>query len=313
MTVSLGVELRHLRYFLAVYEELHFGRAAERLHIAQPPLSQAIRKLERDLGVTLLDRTSRTVKATPAGDAFAEEARKVLAAADFAVTEARRVGGAETPMRIGCVSYVHSAAFQRFLSTLKARDASLRAEVVHLLGLEQVGRLRGGRLELGVFAHAEDYEGLDWERLFPGEPLQLYVGRDHRLARLLLAQPRDLERETLLIYPKAANPAFYDRYLRMFDEAGYSFAGLQETNPDPLDLMLNVANGPAVAVAPQSFETMALVTSKEVVSVPLDPPLRYPDTIVAWRADPPRQLVPRLETIRAAAAELFRATIVNAA
>jgi DNA-binding transcriptional LysR family regulator len=86
------VELRHLRYFLAVYEELHFGRAAERLFMAQPPLSQAIRKLEAELGVRLFDRTSRVVTPTPAGEALANGARNVLASLEAAITEARRAG-----------------------------------------------------------------------------------------------------------------------------------------------------------------------------------------------------------------------------
>jgi DNA-binding transcriptional LysR family regulator len=79
MPLSAGIELRHLRYFLAVYDELHFGRAAQKLHIAQPPLSHAIRKLEQELGAELLERTSRTVKPTTAGHVLAVEARKVLA------------------------------------------------------------------------------------------------------------------------------------------------------------------------------------------------------------------------------------------
>src|SRR5947209_20290814 len=88
------VEIRHLRYFLAVSDELHFRRAAERLHIAQPPLSQAIQKLEAELGVRLLERTSRVVSVTPAGAVFADLARKVLAEFEVAVAEARRAGGA---------------------------------------------------------------------------------------------------------------------------------------------------------------------------------------------------------------------------
>src|SRR5919204_3737039 len=97
------VEIRHLRYFLAVSEELHFRRAADRLHTAQPPLSQAIQKLEGALGVRLLDRTSRAVAPTEAGVVFAEEAREILAGLERAVSRARSAANGQTRPRIGCV------------------------------------------------------------------------------------------------------------------------------------------------------------------------------------------------------------------
>src|SRR3954454_21826940 len=113
---SPSIELRHLRYFLAVFEELHFGRAAERLHIAQPPLSQAIRRLETELGVRLLHRTSRIVIATEPGKVFAEEARKVLAAFDLSVSEARRAAGLPSVVRIGCSPFLPIESLQAFLA-----------------------------------------------------------------------------------------------------------------------------------------------------------------------------------------------------
>src|SRR3954470_14471877 len=100
------IELRHLRYFLAVIDELHFGRAAERLHMAQPPLSRAVRQLEDELGVKLLNRTSRVVTPTEAGLVFAEEARKVLGGFELAVAEAHRAGGPSRLLRLGAVPYL---------------------------------------------------------------------------------------------------------------------------------------------------------------------------------------------------------------
>jgi DNA-binding transcriptional LysR family regulator len=307
MLRSPGIEIRHFRYFLAVYEELHFGHAAEKLHVAQPPLSQAIRKLEAELGVQLLERTSRTVRPTPAGHAFAEEAQKVLSNFDFAVAEARRVGGSDLVIRVGCAIHVPSRALQRFLAALNRRDGDVRAEVTHLLGLEQVARLRSGELDLGVFSHAEDYEELEWEPLFPGETLKIFLSKDHPLASKAVLAPGDLSEETYLCAPRAVNPAFWDALTAQLDRAGHRFGRRHETSTDPRDVFMAVAGGLGVALGPASFGDMSLVVAQGLVSIPLDPPVSYPDTIVAWRADPPRQVASRLDAVREAAAEMFQA------
>jgi DNA-binding transcriptional LysR family regulator len=306
LTVSSRIDLRQLRYFLAVYDELHFGRAAEKLHIAQPPLSHAIRKLEGELGAQLLERTSRNVRPTMAGRVFAEEARKVLASFDFAVAETQRVGRLEPPIRVGCGIHMPARGIERFLAALKRRDAGVQAEVSHLLALEQVGRLRDGELDLGVFTYAEDYAGLDWSLLFPGESLIAFLPRSHRLASKPVLTPDDLHEETLLISPREVNPVFWDRLMGAFEQAGYRFARRHESSTDPRDVFLAVAGGLGVAFGPVSIKEMSFAVSSEVVSVPLDPRVAYPDTIVAWRADPPRHLSSRLGAVREAAAELFR-------
>lgn len=310
MPPSSGIELRLLRYFLAVYEELHFGRAAERLHIAQPPLSQAIRKLEQELGVVLFLRTSRAVEATPAADALAEEARKVLASFEFAVSETRQVGRRDVPMRIGCVSFLPTARLQQFLAELQKRDAALRTEVARLWELEQVARLRAGGLDLGVFMHVERHPELEWEPLFPGEELSIFLPRDHPLAEKDALTPEDTDFETLLTYPRAVNPVLYDRYMTLLAEAGYRFRALHEMNAhDPRDVLLAIAGGLGVACGPASLPEIA-EEGRSVIGLRLDPPLRLPEIVVAWRASPPRGLRSRLQAVREAARELHQATAV---
>jgi DNA-binding transcriptional LysR family regulator len=302
-----GIELRHLRYFLAVFEELHFGRAAERMHIAQPPLSQAIRKLEQELGVELFVRTSRAVEPTPAGRALADEARRVLASFEFAVMEARRVGRGDAPLRIGCVSFLPTARLQRFLAALKERDASFRAEVSRLWELEQVERLRAGGLDLGVLMYTEDYPELEWEPLYPGEQIWAFLPHGHDLAGKAALTPEDLASKTMLTFPRAVNPVLFDRYMRLFAEAGYRFPHLHELNShDPRDALLAVAGGLGVAIGPSSLPEVG-EEGRAVIGRPLDPPLDLPDVVVAWRASAPRRLRSRLTAVREAARELHEA------
>jgi DNA-binding transcriptional LysR family regulator len=300
---SPGIDLRQLRYFLAVYEELHFGRAAERLHIAQPPLSQAIRKLERELGVELFTRTSRTVRSTFAAHVLAEESRKVLSAFAFAITETQRAERESSPLRVGCVTYVPTRRLQTFLTALKARDVTLQTQVMHLLSLEQVDRIRSGELDLGIFSNFDGYDGLEWEPLFAGEPVKAFLAKGHPLATKKVLTPADLYGEKLVTYPHESNPGFSDRYLELLDQAGYRFDTIHETNPDPRDLMLAVAEGLGVVLGVPSLK-MTIEIGDEVVERRIDPEVTFPDTIIVWRANPPRGLDPQLEAVREIAREL---------
>jgi DNA-binding transcriptional LysR family regulator len=301
-----AIELRHLRYFLAVSEELHFGRAAERLHIAQPPLSQAIRKLEKELGIPLLRRTSRVVTHTEAGRVFAEEARKVLASFDRALAEARNAGGIGTRLRLGCASNLAIERLLRFLTAMHELEPALEAHVTHLTAPEQVQRLRRGDLDLGIFFHAEEYDDLEVRPLFPGEQLAAYLPRDHRLATKETLEPSDLVDETLVTFPRDANPALHDHLLTSFAAAGYRFRSVQEAGGfNARDLMVEVAEGSGVAFWPSTGEGDE--TSAIVVARGLDPPLTMPDTVVAW-ATVPERLPPSLTAnIRDLADKLRRA------
>ena len=302
-----AIELRHLRYFLAVFEELHFGRAAKRLRIAQPPLSQAIRKMETELGVQLFERTSRMVSATDAGRALATEARTVLAAFDIAVAEARRAGGAASPLRIGCVPHLPIQPLLQFIGAVHDRDPHARVQVTHLNFLEQVRFLSAGELDLGIFQEAAGHADMEFEPLFQGEPLAAFLPPGHALADRPVLKPDDLEAQTLVVFPREANPALHDGVLARIEDAGYRFAGVREAGgTNPRDVMLSVAEGVGVALGPVSLQEVSDVGSI-VLRRPLEPELAMPDMVLAWRTDPPDRLKEKLTLVREVAKDLHRA------
>ena len=298
-----GIEVRHLRYFLAVFEELHFGRAAESLHMAQPPLSQAIRKLEDNLGLPLLERTSRAVSPTEAGRVFAEHARRVLDGLDLAVVEARRAGALETELRIGCVHDLPLERLLRFLTALKEHDPTVQPQVIHLSSVEQLRRLRRGELDLGVFRHAQDHEDIETEPLFVGVPMVALLPSGHPLAAKKVLGHRELQDEVLVSLSRADDPSLHDRILEAIESAGYRFRGVHEVGgSDTRDLLPAVAQNVGIAFAPASRAGMD--SDGVVMARPLDPAPSMPQTVVAWRRNPRRWSQTVLDTARGVAREL---------
>ena len=156
------MELRHLRYFRAVAEELHFGRAAERLHIAQPPLSQQIRQLERELGVTLLVRSTRKVELTPAGVAYLQRAVTILDAVEDAGEQAQRIAaGTEGRLAIGCVGSATYSLLPRLVRALREAlpgvDVSVRGE---MLAPAQIAALLAGEIDLALLRPPVEQSGV---------------------------------------------------------------------------------------------------------------------------------------------------------
>src|SRR5580693_1592174 len=157
------MELRHLRYFLAVAEELHFHRAATRLHISQPPLSQQIRALERELGVTLLSRNRRRVALTAAGEAFLDDARSILAAVERASERARGIArGSLGTLAIGFVgSAMFSPKLPQILREFRARHPDVELVLRELPTTVQLAALAAGELDVGVIRGPVDVTELD--------------------------------------------------------------------------------------------------------------------------------------------------------
>jgi DNA-binding transcriptional LysR family regulator len=175
------LETRQLRYFVAVAEELHFGRAAGRLGMAQAPLSRAIRELERQLGVALFERTTRRVTLTAAGEILLRDARTALEAVTAAVRRTRQVGLSSPRLRVALKADVDGGLLPQILTAYSAEEAALPAELV-LGGFgEQPQALRDGRADVGLLLRPFDDRGLDSEPLLT-EPLLVAMAASDPLA-----------------------------------------------------------------------------------------------------------------------------------
>jgi DNA-binding transcriptional LysR family regulator len=221
----------------------------------------------------------------------------VLAAFDRAVAEGRKAGGVGTKLRIGCALNLAIERLLRFLTALHETEPALEAHVTHLAGPEQVERLRRGELDLGIFFYAEEYDDLEMSPVFAGEHLAVYLPRDHRLAARKVLGPSDLADETLITFPREANPALHDHLLTSFGAAGYRFRSVEEAGGlNARDLMVAVAERSGVTFWPSIGEGGA-ETSTIVIARELDPPLTMPDTVLAWTTVPerlPRTLIAKI-------------------
>ena len=208
-------------------------------------------------------------------------------------------------LRIGCAPQLPIQLLLRFLGALHERESTSSTQVVNLLAREQVRRLLDGDLELGIFSYVENFDGIELEPLFAGEPLAAFLRPDHPLAERDVLRAADVHDQQGVIVPRVASPAFHEWLLAAFAESGYRFASTREAGgAESRDLLLAVASGLGIAFLPGSLHDVGRAASQIVTCLPLDPPLRMPETVIAWRANPPRQLESRLATAQAIAREL---------
>ncbi|MGU1728803.1 LysR substrate-binding domain-containing protein [Pseudomonas aeruginosa] len=249
------MELRHLRYFIAVAEELHFGRAAERLGISQPPLSQQIQALEEEIGARLFERTNRRVELTDAGRLFLDESRQVLAQVDKAVLLARRAHLGELgELKIGFTS---SAPFT---STIPSSIHAFRKAYpdVHLDLQEMSSRqvlkaLLEESLQVGVIRPLALPDAVHWVELFR-EPLVAVLRADHPLAAgsedgLAIAA---LAEEPFVFFPRSYGTGLYDQVIALTRQAGFSPRIAQEAS-EAMAIIGLVSAGLGVSILPASF------------------------------------------------------------
>jgi DNA-binding transcriptional LysR family regulator len=305
---SQGIELRHLRYFLMVSEELHFGRAAERLYMAQPPLSQAIRRLEGELGVVLFKRTNRTVGLTEAGRVFEKEARKVLAEFDAAVEGTRRAGG-ELTLKIGCAPHLPTDLLVKFFDRVHERVPRLRPELKHMIAFDQIRALQDGELDLGIFPTGTPIPKLHTERLWAREPLAAFVMPGHRLAEKEVLGPPDFADETLISFQREGNPLFA-AWLEEAERIGYRFRAQYDAGTESRACILAVAAGKGVALLPAASFAVS-DGGPTVIRLPIAPPLVLPETVIAWRVPGSKDLLPVISKLREVARSLYETSLAE--
>ncbi|GAB7023305.1 LysR substrate-binding domain-containing protein [Salidesulfovibrio brasiliensis] len=246
------MELRHLRYFMAVAEELHFGRAARRLHVSQPPLSRQIRQLEEELDVELFERSSRKVELTEAGRYYMAEVGKAMALLDEAGQTVRSVAkGEEGSLKVGFVGPAACGSLPAVVREFRRRYPNIRLTIRAMSTFHQLGLLAKGRLDAGFSRlYGHDTHGMK-TRLFQREAYALAVPRDHALAGRERVDLAELDGEDMIFYPRHYQPKLHDALIAAFDRAGATPNIVQEANTEQSTLAL-VAAGMGVALVPSS-------------------------------------------------------------
>ena len=250
------MELRHLRYFVAVAETLHFGRAAARLNMSQPPLSRQIRQLENEFGVLLLERTKRRVELTDAGAMMLADARRLLADADGLAERARRaVTGEIGRLSLGFVSAADYSILPGLLRRYRAEYPAVTLELRELTTDVQLRELRDGRIDAGVVLAPIDEPSLSALMLLE-EPLvaalpaadPLAAGNGPLTARMLARRP-------FIMFPRHMAPGLHDAIARVCKDAGFVAQVAQEAIQMQTIVSL-VAAGLGVALVPESIRAL---------------------------------------------------------
>ena len=245
-----------LRYFSAVAERLHFGRAAQALHISQPPLSRAIRALEAQLGVPLLRRNRRRVELTAAGERLLDETRRLTAQLERALSGLRAMAaGEEGRLRIGFVSLADYGVLPGLLKAYKAARPRVRLALREMLSPEQAAALQAGALDFALLlppVHgAADLDHLVVQR----ERFVVALPARHRLARARRLAMRALAGEPLVMVPREIAPGLYDIVANLAAKAGFSLNVAQEAIQMQTVVSL-VSSGLGAAVVPASVANL---------------------------------------------------------
>src|SRR5262245_10198950 len=272
------MELRHLRYFVAVAEELNFSRAAERLHVSQPPLSQQIKQLEEEVKVQLFDRTKRWVRLTSAGRLFLEHARQVLAQVDSAVLAARRTMQGECDrLSVACTPWADLMAVPHILRRFSEAHHQIQIEVQTLNSVLHVQAVKARTVDVGFMLSPPADQGIHIERLVT-YPLVIALPANHRLATRAQLSPRDLVGESYVTLAADVAPMYGEVVTKYWEQVGVAMKERLKVD-QPRAVIDLVAAGAGFALVPSSVQEWE---KQRIVCRRLDPAPPELELSLAW-------------------------------
>jgi DNA-binding transcriptional LysR family regulator len=243
------MELRHLRYFVAVAEEVNFRRAAERLHMATPPLSVQIRNLEREIGVELFSRAGRNIKITDAGRAFLDHARQTLAHASGGIAVARRAANGEIGhLTIGYNTPAEFRIIPKIVPAYRRRWPDVHLTFRRLENSQVIEALRRNELDIGFVCLPIPIGEFDAQELTQ-EPLVAVLPAEHRLASAASVSIKDLLHEPMILFPRVLDPESYNQVEQLFIRAGSALNPIYELE-NSLSIINFVAMGVGCSILP---------------------------------------------------------------
>jgi DNA-binding transcriptional LysR family regulator len=275
------MEFRQLKYFVAVAQELHFGRAAERLDITQPALSKQIRVLERELEIQLFIRTKRTVKLTKAGEVFLLQAQQLLQQAEKAIKLAKRAALGEVGrLTIGFTSTATYTVLPELIGRFRVRCPQVEVEMLELCTEAQVTALNRGEIDLGLLHPPIDARGLE---LYPilAEEFVAVLPKQHHLAIAKSLSLQDLAHESFILHPRSEGPFLYDGFLKLCRQAGFQPQIVKEVNSHQTRICF-VAAGMGITFIPAGLQDSV---SQDLVCKPMEEDLTIKiEFAAAWRS-----------------------------
>lgn len=272
------MELRHLRHFVALAEEGHFGRAAERVFVVQQALSNSIRNLEEEVGVQLVQRTTRHVELTPAGEVFLEGARQTLALAAQTVERTQRAARGEVgQLTIGFVSGLAFGRLPEMVRRFREEYPLVSVDLRELSAQEQEAGLRSGHIDIGLMLLPVRTAQLEYRALWQ-QHLMAALPAEHPLAGESQLHIQQLANERFVFFPRHLRATYYDQVMRWCMSAGFTPNIVQEANEVPTLLSL-VSAGIGIFLPIQFFARVGL---PGIVYIPLkDAPLI--DMVAVWK------------------------------